>query len=217
VRILSALDLFCGAGGASAGLVLANYSVTGVDKVRQRRYPYELVVADAMDILQDADYLRQFDLVWASPPCQPYSKLATLGHHWCTDELIPEVRKLLIRAGVNYVIENVPGAPLEDPILLCGTMFQLRTYRHRLFEFSSLIRPRIRQPVHVRHMVKSQLCSINRYDPNLFVSVYGKAGNAALAREILEVPWMTGAEASQCIPPCYARWCGERVRAVLRA
>jgi hypothetical protein len=37
--------------------------------------------------------------------------------------------------GKPWVIENVPGAPLRDPVMLCGVMFDgLRVYRHRLFE-----------------------------------------------------------------------------------
>jgi len=93
-------------------------------------------------------------------------------------------------------------------------MFGLRTYRHRLFEFSPDLRNRIRQPRHERHSVKSQYCSFNNYDPEKFVSIYGKVGNANLAREVLDVPWMTGTEASQCIPPAYARWVGEQVGSV---
>ena len=34
------LDLFCGAGGASMGYVLAGYDVTGVDIKHGRRYPW---------------------------------------------------------------------------------------------------------------------------------------------------------------------------------
>ena len=45
------------------------------------------------------------------------------------------MRERLLAAGVPYVIENVKGAPLLDPIVLCGTMFPgLRVLRHRLFE-----------------------------------------------------------------------------------
>ncbi|MEK6703061.1 MAG: hypothetical protein AABZ53_12410, partial [Planctomycetota bacterium] len=38
-------------------------------------------------------------------------------------------------AGVAGAVENVEGAPLRDPVVLCGTMFPpLRVIRHRLFE-----------------------------------------------------------------------------------
>ncbi|MBM4685673.1 hypothetical protein GS532_17805 [Rhodococcus hoagii] len=49
-------------------------------------------------------------------------------------ELVGPTRDLLLEIGKPYVIENVVGAPLIDPILMCGAMFPgLRTYRHRLF------------------------------------------------------------------------------------
>jgi DNA (cytosine-5)-methyltransferase 1 len=54
--------------------------------------------------------------------------------------LIPQTRERLRAMGVPYVIENVPGAPLIAPVMLCGTMFGMKTScgaqlrRHRLFE-----------------------------------------------------------------------------------
>ncbi|KKK82689.1 hypothetical protein LCGC14_2800880, partial [marine sediment metagenome] len=44
-------------------------------------------------------------------------------------------------AGNMYVIENVVGAPLNSPMMLCGTMFRLRVLRHRLFEIKPPLRP----------------------------------------------------------------------------
>lgn len=58
-------------------------------------------------------------------------------------DLIPATRFLLQTAGVPYVIENVVGAPLQNAVTLCGTMFRLGAWdrgqwyklqRHRLFE-----------------------------------------------------------------------------------
>ena len=56
-------------------------------------------------------------------------------------DLVPETRELLRKTGLPWVIENVPGAPLLNPSLLCGTMFGLghedaELRRHRLFETS---------------------------------------------------------------------------------
>ena len=43
------------------------------------------------------------------------------------EDLIAPTRALLVAAGVDYVIENVVGAPLINPITLCGSMFQCET------------------------------------------------------------------------------------------
>lgn len=60
--------------------------------------------------------------------------------------LIEPVREALRVLARPYVIENVMGAPLVDPVLLCGTMFGLgaagfELQRHRLFETSFPVVP----------------------------------------------------------------------------
>ena len=51
-------------------------------------------------------------------------------------DLIDPTREALQATGRPYIIENVGGAlpKLRDPVMLCGAMFGLRTYRHRHFE-----------------------------------------------------------------------------------
>lgn len=139
-----ALDLFCCGGGATRGLQLAGFHVTGVDHKPQRRYIGDhFVQADALRPPFD---LRSFDFIWASPPCQAHSVMrymttAKKGHL----DLIPETRAMLIASGVPYCIENVIGAPLRTVIELCGTMFDLCTpcgaelRRHRRFETSFMM------------------------------------------------------------------------------
>jgi DNA (cytosine-5)-methyltransferase 1 len=137
------LDLFCGAGGCSAGYAAAGFEVVGVDNEPHPDYPFEFRLGDALEVLEDRAYLDGFDVVHASPPCQAYSKLAAL-HDEEHPELVEPVRDLLEAWGGRYVIENVVGAPLRGALMLCGSEFGLgavcvdgrrrQLRRHRLFE-----------------------------------------------------------------------------------
>lgn len=144
-----ALDLFCCAGGATRGLQLAGFHVTGVDIKPQPRYcGDEFHQADALTFPIDG-----FDFIWASPPCQAFTALRFMPTAKEHPNLIPETREKVLSSGAAYCIENVEGAPLGDSghlIMLCGTMFGLQTAdgvaelrRHRLFEtsFSIPLRP----------------------------------------------------------------------------
>lgn len=129
-----ALDLYCGAGGVSVGLHHAGFDVVGVDIEPQPRYPFEFQRADALEFPVDG-----YDFIWASPPCQRYSAGAA---KWGTQDNHPDLiapTRLRIQ-GYPYVIENIQPAlrHLRAPILLCGQMFGLGVFRHRLFE-SSLV------------------------------------------------------------------------------
>ncbi|MDQ6719338.1 MAG: DNA cytosine methyltransferase [Candidatus Dormibacteraeota bacterium] len=171
------LDLFCCAGGAGVGFARAGFDVVGVDIKPQPNYPFEFIQADALNL--DPGLLESFDAVHASPPCQSYSDLAKRnrnGHMW--PRLIEPTRKLLRSLGVPYIIENVEGAPLIDPVILCGTMFsELRVIRHRLFESNlDLI-----APAHGKHPLvfthDKRKAHYGKLDQNVsFVQVTGGGG-----------------------------------------
>lgn len=74
-----AIDLFCGLGGWTEGLIAQGYDVVGFDIERHdygdgKRYPAQLVLQDVLTL-----HGRQFKdatLIVASPPCQEYSYMA---------------------------------------------------------------------------------------------------------------------------------------------
>lgn len=139
------LDLFCGAGGCAVGYHRAGFTeITGVDIRPQPRYPFTFVQGDAMEYL--AAHGHEFDAIHASPPCQAFSATRHLPNVR-TDrhvDLIGPSRAMLSSIARPYVIENVEGSPVGAAagrwaISLCGLMFGLRVFRHRLFESNVLL------------------------------------------------------------------------------
>lgn len=139
---LRALDLFCGGGGCSVGYARAGFDVHGVDVAVQPQYPFFSVEqASAFDVLADVEFCRSFDFIHASPPCKDWTSLAAQSGGDGSGWMLAATRAALIEIGVPYVIENVVGAPMLEPVLLCGSMFGLGLgdrilKRHRLFESS---------------------------------------------------------------------------------
>jgi DNA (cytosine-5)-methyltransferase 1 len=207
------LDLFCCAGGVAAGYARAGFEVVGVDIKPQRNFPFEFVQADALTL--PMGFLQSFDAIHASPPCQSYSDLAKRNgnaHEW--PRLIEPVREMLIKTGKPYVIENVEGAPLLNPAVLCGTMFKgLRVLRHRLFEsnFLIIVPPHGKHPrCHTFDKRKSQYGKTD--DMIDFVSVNG-GGNCSIAaaRDAMGIDWMTKGELNEAIPPAYTEFIGKQL------
>ena len=200
------LDLFCGAGGAGMGYHQAGFEVVGWDIEHHPDYPFEHHVGDALEVLADVDYVRSFDLVHASPPCQAYTNAAKIMRRTHPD-LVGPVRELLVAAGVPYVIENVPGSPLVDPITLCGAMFPgLKTYRHRLFE-SNLP---LSTPPHPEHVAPTTKMGRPPQDGE-FMHVVGNFSGVNAAREAMGIPWMTRDDLREAIPPAYTEHIGRQV------
>ena len=219
------LDLFCGAGGAGEGYSRAGFDVTGVDIKPQKHNPHTFVQADALEYPRE--HGREFDLIHASPPCQAHTALRALHKDREYMDLIEPMRKLLQEIGRPYVIENVPGAPLKNPVLLCGSMFGLGTgdaelRRHRLFElggWSLTLTPRC------QHGLKPATISVHGHGTgislarrNRVIGVYGGHGRdrrrisntqnftTDQRREAMGIDWMTGAELSQAIPLAYTEF-----------
>lgn len=193
------------------GYHLAGFDVVGVDIEPQPNYPFEFHQADALEFPLDG-----FDAIHASPPCQAYSVLQK-RNGGTYPELIEPTRARLAATGVPYIIENVIGAPLIDPIMLCGTMFpELRVIRHRLFELSGLTVP---QPDHPKHPLvytydkrKAHYGKLDEWKD--FVQVTG-GGNCtvAAAKDAMGIDWSgTKKELNEAIPPAYTEFIGRRLK-----
>lgn len=194
------LDLFCGAGGAAMGYHRAGFEVIGVDINDQQNYPFEFHRINAFDFP-----IYDFAAAHASPPCQRYIRgglTATDGRH---PDLLPRTRERLIAAGIPWVIENVPGAPMRPDVVLCGSMFGLQVRRHRWFEFSHPVSP-LTPP-----------CDHSRPVAGVYGNPHGDAGawpgmlpsNLKSWSSAMGIDWMTTAELADAIPPSYTQLVGE--------
>ncbi len=205
-----ALDLFCGAGGATRGLQLAGFHVTGVDIKASVRYVGDAFhQADAMTFP-----LGGFDFIWTSPPCQRYSIAARKQRNEGTDypDLVAGVRKRLRDTTVPWVIENVPGAPLGLSVMLCGSYFGLPIVRHRYFECSHLILSHHSECTHVDFPIT--VCGHGT--PSWMRQKRIKAGlhpnaSVAMKRSAMGIDWMDCGALSQAIPPAYAKYIGDQM------
>jgi DNA (cytosine-5)-methyltransferase 1 len=202
------LDLFCGQFGAGYGYHLAGFDVTGVDirPIHPQHRPdgVRFIHGDALEYLYDHGH--KYDAVHASPPCRAYSVArhgapAAYRH----PDLIGPTRSALRASGRPYVIENVVGAPLVDPVLLCGAMFGLTTYRHRLFETSWPLR--LHPGAHPPH--KAPTARMGRpAAEGEFHSLVGNFSGLEKAREVMQMPWANQDGIRQAVPPAYTRFVG---------
>ena len=196
---MKALDLFCCGGGAGMGLHLAGFEVTGVDILPQPKYPFKFIQADATTF--DCSV---FDFIWASPPCQAFTRARKLQGNVHQD-LIEVTRQLLKKSSKPYVIENVVGAPLLNPVMLCGSMFpNLMTYRHRIFESNFKIEP----PKNCDHKLKQAKMG-RPVGADEFIQVVGHFSNVPLAQKAMGIDWLGQKHLAQAIPPAYSKHIAE--------
>jgi DNA (cytosine-5)-methyltransferase 1 len=209
VRRPKLLDLFCCAGGAATGYHRAGFDVTGVDIAPQPNYPFAFVQADAMTYP-----LEGYDALHGSPPCQDHSGLNPAQADHGTGWMLAAVRERFRAQQTPWVIENVGGSGLAaqadmfgaNGLLLCGAMFGLPLYRHRLFETSFPVPA----PHHPRHLVPAS--KAGHWEPGTIISVAGNCAPIELARKAMGgVDWMTRDELAESIPPAFAEYIGAQL------
>ena len=192
------------------------FEVVGVDINPQPHFPFEFHQADALKYPLDG-----FDVIHASPPCQRFSCAMSLPgcNKNAHPDLIEPTRKRLQLSKTKYVIENVVGAPLINPIMLCGSSFGLDLRRHRLFELGGFFilspecnhgwqKPRF--PVGVGIKRKGQLSSV--------VHVFGHSrfkGDTALRKRAMKIDWMNNNELTQAIPLAYTEYISKQLMHIL--
>lgn len=201
------LDLFCCQGGAARGYADVGFDIVGVDIDPQPRYPYPFHQRDAVEFARI--HGRHFDAIHASPPCQAHSNAQKLMGNDHPD-LIAPTRAVLIELGKPFVIENVPGAPLVDPVELCGSMFGLETYRHRLFETNW----DLTAPAHPEHVARTTKMGRPPRDGE-YMHVVGNFSGVDRAREVMGMPWANRDGLREAIPPTYTEFIGRQLMDVL--
>ena len=192
------------------GYQKAGFYVVGVDNKPQPHYcGDEFHQADALTYPLDG-----FDVIHASPPCQKYSRA---GIQWKKAgkeyvDLIPPIRKRLKKAGTPYIIENVPGSPLINPIVLNGAFFSLRVRRVRWFECSFKM-PFFLLPED--YPTNSRMGRPVKEGVEAITPV-GHFSNVKYAQKEMEIEWMGQKELSQAIPPAYTFFIGTQLMEILK-
>lgn len=219
------LDLFCGAGGAAVGYHRAGFDVVGVDIKPQPNYPYGFIQMDALEA-RHGWMILGFDTIHASPPCQAYTLMSQRPNQAVTRASHPRqiepVRELLQATGLPYVIENVVGAPLRSPLLVCGSMFDppLGVQRHRLFESNCMM---LRLPC--RHELIPDPIGVFGSHPDGGRTWTRKDGHKPLrraasveeAQEVMGIDWTDDwDEIREAIPPAYTEFIGAQLLEHLR-
>jgi DNA (cytosine-5)-methyltransferase 1 len=190
------------------GLYRAGFDPVGIDHRPQPRYPFEFILGDALEYA--AEHGHEFDMINASPPCQGYIPCRHLPQ--CQDRdyplLIEPTRELLVSSGKPFLLENPVGAPLFKSVVLCGLMFGLKVFRHRIFE-SNVGLMQMSHPSHNGHRIGQ--------DGFCCVAGHGDAGRGridAYHRRLstwetaMGIDWMLKRELTQAIPPAYLHYLG---------
>ena len=224
--MLTALDLFCGAGGVCLGLQSAGFAVVGVDRNPNcgKYYPGEFVLGDALRPPVDLD---AFDFVWASPPCQRYSYATPTRCREDHPDLIPAVRELL-QCHPYTAIENVPTAPIRPDLKLNGLMVGLpRIVRKRVFELSLELLFGLEQPPLPKARkedwdsgymaaITTSMSAASHYYARKKAGLRGRIPNEE-AREIMGIPIeMPTTMVGESVPPAMARYVGEHAMERIR-
>lgn len=193
----------------------------GLDTRRQRYHAGMFIQSDALAYLAEAG-TDGFVAVHASPPCQFYSPATAVGGRRSEHpDLVGPTRDALEATGLPWIIENVEGAPLRNPVLVCGAALGLRhdgyvLKRHRIFESNVAL--------------VGTGCGCQPADK--VIGVYGggnrthtpradggggdtRRASRDEARVLMGMPWASKKEMNQAIPPAYTEFLGAQLAAAI--
>lgn len=218
------LDLFCGAGMAADGYAQVGFEIFGIDLKNQSHYPYNFQQADAIEVLNDISYLKSFDLIHASPPCQAHTRAKHLrnaqGKKSRFTDLLTPCLELLRKSGVPWVVENVPGSPgMENAVVECGSSYDLKVRRHRLFlsddiplKGSICNHKKQGKPIGVYHVMGDTCKGISSKTGKLVIG-------GSTAKTLEEGLWAMGVsrnitwnELKEGFPPAYTKHIGKQAK-----
>ena len=224
------LDAYCCIGGASKGYSTF-FEVFGVDLFEDypaSAYPFPCHTGDAVAYIREHGH--EYDAITASPPCQHASAgtRALRKQGVAYEALVESTRDALVASGKPWIMENVKGAALRNPTMLCGRAFGLGAIdddgtplvldRHRLFEanFPLVGMP---HPPHKRVQVAGVYGGARR--DKVEARTVRRGGyvppNVAVLQTLLGIDW-TNHERSlyQAIPPAYTAYLGAQLLAEVR-
>ena len=218
---MQALDLFCGGGIASLGLIWAGFEVTGIDiEDHHENYPGRFVCTDVRELPFS---IHDFDFIWASPPCQAFSTASAFSgsrkNHTpkIHENLIPLAREILSTHPYTC-IENVPTAPMRRDVTLTGPTVGLnRIIRKRIFEISFYNEmfekfglfpiPQAEDAARFKRgemvTITQRMCCPSHFYPRKKIGLPGRVGNAE-AKEVMGIPPhynFTNSEIGEAVPP----------------
>lgn len=208
------IDLFCKQGGTSMGYYRAGFDIIGIDKDPQPRYPFEFIQGDVFEVWDSLPHDRVTAYA-ASPPCQAFSQLNYI-HKNNHPDLIQQTRTLLQKTNKHYMIENVPHAPLINPIQLCGSSFGLRVRKHRRFELSIFM---LAPPCQHYWQDQDKIFTVRNHGktvPSGICYVFGQGtGKGEDWNGAMDINWMTRDGLREAIPPAYTKWIGEQLLKII--
>ena len=208
------LDLFCCAGGAAMGYRRAGFEVVGVDIVPQPRYPFAFEQADVLTL--DPMWIRTFDAVHASPPCQAYSDLAARnGNADQWPRLIEPISSAPRRHRATVHHRERRGSAPSGTTLCCAERCSTG-YECCDTGCSKPTSPVVAPPhrphpkVHTLDKRKSHYGKTDEWKDYVQVTGGGNSSVAA-ASDAMGIDWMIKKELNEAIPPAYTEFIGRHL------